>query len=76
MTAGAFFLYRYETIPNWKPYEIPGPETSNAVMTALLLHDLNHPMHAGSPAMPLSNPQQIFSQGSFHGGAAEIAVHL
>lgn len=50
------------------PTQIPGPETSNAVMTALLIHDLNEPMHAGSPNMALDNPQQIFSQGSFHGG--------
>ena len=42
-------------------------------MTALLIHDLNEPMHAGNPKMPLVNPQQIFSQGSFHGGAWRCA---
>ena len=46
------------------PTQIPGPETSNAVMTALLIHDLNEPMHAGSPNMALDNPQQIFSQAA------------
>jgi len=30
-------------------------------------------MHAGNPNMPLVNPQQIFSQGSFHGGAWRCA---
>eukprot|EP00962_Isochrysis_galbana_P012847 scaffold3644_cov107-Isochrysis_galbana.AAC.8 len=42
-------------------------------MTALLIHDLREPMHAGHPDMPLVNPQQIFSQGSFHGGAWRCA---
>ena len=42
-------------------------------MTALLIHDLFEPMHAGSPDMPLSNPQQIFSQGAFHGGTWRCA---
>ena len=58
----------YAALHNFKPYEVPGPETSNAVMTALLIHDLNEPMHAGHPDMPLASPLQIFSQGSFHGG--------
>ncbi len=42
-------------------------------MTALLIHDLREPMHAGNPNMPLANPQQIFSQGGFHGGAWRCA---
>ena len=58
---------------HFKPFEIPGPETSNAVMTALLIHDLNEPMHAGTKAMQLANPQQIFSQGAFHGGTWRCA---
>ena len=68
MTQNKNFAYAYEMIPAWRPYFVPGPETSNAVMTALLLHDLNNPMHAGHPEMPLANPQQIFSMGGFHGG--------
>ena len=52
----------YAALHNFKPYEVPGPETSNAVMTALLIHDLNEPMHAGHPDMPLASPLQIFSQ--------------
>jgi len=62
------FAYAFETMHTFRPYELPGPETSNAVMTALLIHDINQPMHAGTYAMPLINPQQIFSQGAFHGG--------
>lgn len=73
VTQNKMFAYAYEMLPCWKPYEVPGPETSNAVMTALLLHDLNEPMHAGNPSMPLANPQQIFSQGGFHGGTWRCA---
>jgi len=73
VTQNKMFAYAYEMLPVWRPYEVPGPETSNAVMTALLIHDLNHPMHAGSPTMPLQNPQQIFSQGAFHGGTWRCA---
>ena len=62
VTQNKMFAYAYESLPAFKPYEVPGPETSNAVMTALLLHDLNEPMHAGNPNMPLVNPQQIFAQ--------------
>jgi len=67
------FAKAYSTMHNFAPYEIPGPETSNSVMTALLIHDLNEPMHAGNKAMPLASPQQIFSQGGFHGGAWRCA---
>lgn len=56
-------------LPAFRPYEVPGPETSNAVMGALLIHDLNAPDHAGRPGTRLANPQQIFSDGAFHGGA-------
>ena len=35
------FAHAYEALPSFRPYEVPGPETSNAVITALLLHDLN-----------------------------------
>ena len=55
-------------MPSFRTYEIPGPETSNAVMTALLIHDLHEPMHPGNPDMPLASPQQIFAHGGFHGG--------
>ena len=67
------FARAYDSLPSWRPYEIPGPETSNAVMSALLIHDLREPMHAGSPLMPLSNPQLIFSAGAFHGGTWRCA---
>jgi len=73
VTQNKMFAYAYESLPSFKPYEVPGPETSNAVMTALLLHDLNEPMHAGNPNMPLVNPQQIFAQGGFHGGTWRCA---
>lgn len=73
VTQNKNFAYAYATMHLFKPYEVPGPETSNAVMTALLIHDLNNPMHNGSPKMPLANPQQIFSSGSFHGGTWRCA---
>eukprot|EP00908_Phaeocystis_cordata_P010715 Transcript_21568.p3 GENE.Transcript_21568~~Transcript_21568.p3 ORF type:complete len:330 (+),score=154.02 Transcript_21568:686-1675(+) len=73
VTQNKNFAHAYRTMHLFRPYEVPGPETSNAVMTALLLHDLHHPMHAGHPHLPLANPQQLFSQGGFHGGTWRCA---
>ena len=43
-------------------------ETSNAVMGALLIHDVRNEDAASHPSYPLDNPLQLFQHGSFHGG--------
>lgn len=43
-------------------------ETSNAVMAALLLHDIIDPKSVAHPEYKLRNPFELFSIGGFHGG--------
>lgn len=70
------FAWAYEGMPYFEPYEIFAPETSNAVMSAILLSDLNDPKSAGNPKNKLSNPNQLFSWGSFHGGLWRAAYEV
>lgn len=70
------FAWAYEGMPYFKPYEIFAPETSNAVMSALLFYDLNDPKSAGNPKNKLDNPNQLFSYGSFHGGVWRCAYEI
>ena len=62
------FAWAYEGMPYFTPYEIFAPETSNAVMSAILFSDLNNAKSSGNPKNNLNNPNQLFSYGSFHGG--------
>jgi hypothetical protein len=68
VTQNRTFAWAYEGMPYFKPYEIFAPETSNAVMSAILFSDLNDPKSSGNPKTPLNNPNQLFSYGSFNGG--------
>ena len=70
------FAWAYEGMPYFKPFEIFAPETSNAVMSAILFYDLNDPNSAGNPKVKLSNPNQVFSFGSFHGGLWRCAYEV
>jgi hypothetical protein len=70
------FAWAYEGMPYFKPYEIFAPETSNAVMTALLLFDLEDKNSSGNPAKALANPNQLFSYGSFNGGSWRCAYEV
>ena len=49
--------------------EIFDQETSNPVMTALLLADLADPNSAANPKTPLRNPLELFAKNALHGGA-------
>ena len=44
------------------------PDTSNALMAALLVHDLRHEGAAANPAVSLDHPAELFMQGALHGG--------
>jgi len=70
------FAWAYEGMPYFKPFEIFAPETSNAVMSALLFYDLNDPKSSGNPKVSLANPNQLFSYGSFHGGLWRCAYEV
>jgi len=70
------FAWAYEGMPFFKPFEIFAPETSNAVMSAILFHDLNNETGAGNPKTKLSNPNELFKWGSFHGGAWRCAYEV
>jgi len=62
------FAWAYDGMSYFKPMEIFQQETSNAVMCALLIYDLNSDQSYANPAVQLRNPLELFSQGSFHGG--------
>ncbi len=48
--------------------EIFEPDTSNAIMAALLVHDLRNPLSTANPDVPISHPMQLFVDGACHGG--------
>jgi hypothetical protein len=48
--------------------EVFEPATSNALMAALLVHDLRNPRAAGNPEVPLPHPLDLFAQEAGHGG--------
>ena len=48
--------------------EIFEPDTSNAIMAALLVHDLRNPGSSANPNTPLVHPMQLFVEGACHGG--------
>eukprot|EP01059_Diplonema_ambulator_P007541 TRINITY_DN17001_c0_g3_i1.p1 TRINITY_DN17001_c0_g3~~TRINITY_DN17001_c0_g3_i1.p1 ORF type:complete len:739 (+),score=296.22 TRINITY_DN17001_c0_g3_i1:48-2219(+) len=63
------FALAYKGMHHFKPIEVFQQETSNAVMTGLLLADLNDKTSAANPERKLANPMLLFSDNSFHGGA-------
>jgi len=70
------FAWAYEGMPYFKPYEIFAPDSSNAIMTALLFFDLNDKSSVGNPNTKLKNPNELFSYGSFNGGAWRCAYEV
>jgi len=70
------FAWAYEGMPYFKPYEIFAPETSNAVMSAILFSDLNDEKGAAHPKTELTNPNELFKYGSFNGGAWRCAYQV
>lgn len=43
-------------------------ETSNAVMGAILIHDVRNEKGVANPKTPLEHPLCLFASGGFHGG--------
>lgn len=48
--------------------EVFEPETTNAVMAAMWVHDLRCDAGAANPALPLAHPFELFIDGAIHGG--------
>ncbi len=48
--------------------EIFEPNTSNAIMAGLLVHDLRNPASSANPEVDLPHPMQLFIEGAAHGG--------
>jgi hypothetical protein len=70
------FAWAYEGMPYFRPFEIFAPETSNSVMSAFLFHDLNEPSSIANPKTATTNPNQLFSFGSMHGGVWRCAYEV
>jgi len=52
----------------FRPMEVMYQETSNAVMAALMIHDIVDTSSVAYPEYKLANPFELFSIGGFHGG--------
>lgn len=48
--------------------EVFEPETSRALMAALLVHDVRNPKAVAHPDTPLDHPCDLFASGAAHGG--------
>jgi len=70
------FAWAYDGMPYFKPLEIFEQETSNAVMSAILIHDINNPKAVARPDVPLRNPLEMFKENSFHGGIWRAAYKV
>ena len=69
VTSNSLLAAAYEGTEYFPPIEIFEPETSNHVMTAMLLNDICDKNSVAYPnGKALSNPLYIFSEGSWHGG--------
>jgi len=70
------FAWAYDGMPYFKPLEIFEQETSNAVMSAILIHDLNNEKAVARPETRLRNPLELFKENSFHGGIWRAAYKV
>ena len=74
----AMFAAAYGGFHKFAPMEVMYQHTSNAVMGALLIHDIRNPKAAanGRNAAQLDNPMQLFTHGAFHGGVWRCAYTI
>ena len=49
------------------------PETTNAIMAALWIHDLRHPESVANPETHLDHPLELMMHGANHGGLWRVA---
>lgn len=48
--------------------EVFEPDTTNALMAAMWVHDLRNPQGSAQPRLPLAHPLQLLVDGANHGG--------
>jgi hypothetical protein len=48
--------------------EVFEPDTTNALMAAMWVHDLRNPLSSANPDVALDHPYELFMQGANHGG--------
>jgi hypothetical protein len=48
--------------------EVFEPDTTNALMAAMWVHDLRNPQSSAQPNVVLNHPYELFMQGANHGG--------
>ena len=66
MVSNKLFGLAYNGMPVFKPMEVMWQETSNAVMGALLIHDIRNEKGAANPqATNFSNPLELFSKNRY-----------
>ena len=53
--------------------EVVEPETTNALMAALWVHDLRCNESAANPSVPLNHPLELFMDNACHGGLWRLA---
>jgi hypothetical protein len=70
------FAAAYGGMHLFKPMAIMYQETSNAVMGALLVHDIVNTESTANPAKSLRNPLELFAFGAFHGGIWRCAYKI
>ena len=68
VVSNGLFAAGYGGMHLFKPFEVMYQQTSNAVMGALLIHDISNKKAWAFPQYKLANPLQLFEHGSFHGG--------
>ncbi|OYW67335.1 MAG: hypothetical protein B7Z24_07675, partial [Pseudomonadales bacterium 32-42-5] len=49
------------------------PETTNAIMAALWIHDLRNPVSVANPEVKLEHPLELMMHGANHGGLWRVA---
>jgi hypothetical protein len=62
------FAAAYGGFQFFPPMEVSYQEISNAVMGALLIHDICNPDSKAQPKTDIGNPINLFKFGAFHGG--------
>ena len=70
------FAWAYDGMPFFVPFEIFDQNTSNAVMSGILVHDLRNKQAVANPSVPLRNPLELFKHNSFHGGVWRAAYKV
>lgn len=76
VTSNKLFALAYKGFHFFKPLEVFQQETSNAVMAAMLIHDIRNPNVPSNPKNKIRNPLELFTYGSLHGGIWRMAYKI